>query len=339
MRTALLSLALLTALSLAGGAQAQQLDLAHGGAINITASDGIEWHQADQTVIAIGNAHAVRGDVTVVADRLIAFYRKKAAAPGATKVAAQTASPAAPGSASLPGATDEGNNEIYRLQAVGNVSIYTQTDLAVADKAIYDMDQTVLVMTGHAMKITTPTDIITARDAMEYWSDKHMAVARGDAVVTTNDGRQISGDTIVAYMTDPNAPGAGPAKQAAAKPTAGDPLDASGKLQRAEIFGHAIIRTSTQTVRGDRGVYVQDTGMARMAGDTRLTQGQNQVNGQGLEVNLNTGVYRLISLPGQRVQGVVVPNDNGDQTTASGSNSGATKSNKPASGLKGGAKP
>ena len=330
-------------LAWAAPAGAQQLDLSHGGPIAITASNGIEWHQNDQTVIAIGNAHAVRGDVTVVADRLIAFYRKKAAAPGATRVVAQQPPPLGSPPTGLPpvgttpvgttpvgttpvgttrgSPTDEGDNEIYRLEAIGNVHIYTTTDLAEGDKAVYDMDQPVLVLTGHGLKITTPTDLITARDAMEYWPNQHMAVARGDAVITTNDARQITGDTIVAYLTDPNAPPA-PGQSAPGKPAApaarpgappADPLAASGKLQRAEIFGHAVIRTTTQTVRGDRGVYVPDTGLARMAGDTQLTQGQNQVNGQGLEVNLNTGVYRLISQPGQRVEGVVVPNDAGSQ--------------------------
>ncbi len=303
---------------------AQQIDMSHGGPIDITANDGIEWHQTSQTVIAIGNAHAVRGDVTVVADRLIAFYRKKGTgpnAPGTTQVAVKTPSP--PGQPPAPGSTDEGDNEIYRLEAIGTVHIYTTTDVAQGDKAVYDMDQSVLVLTGHDLKLTTPTDLVTARDALEYWPDKHMAVARGDAVITTNDARQISGDVVVGYMTDPNAPpAAGQAaapKPPSAKPGAppADPLLASGKLQRAEVFGHAIIRTTTQTVFGDRGVYVTDTGIARMAGNTRLTQGQNQVNGQGLEVNLNTGIYRLISQPGQRVQGVVVPNDsNGAQPGA-----------------------
>ncbi len=64
------------------------------------------------------------------------------------------------------------------------------------------MDQAVLVVTGHALRMTTPNDVLTARDTMEYWSQKHMAVARGDAVVVTNDGRRLSADTLVAYTTD-----------------------------------------------------------------------------------------------------------------------------------------
>jgi lipopolysaccharide export system protein LptA len=333
--------ALASAVLRATPAEAQQLDMSHGGPVEITASNGIEWHQNDQTVIARGNAHAVRGDVTVVADELIAHYRKKATAAGTTPAgttAVNAPAPAAPESAApasaTPGAADaeNGGNEIYRLEAVGTVNIFTPTDLAQGDRAIYDIDQAVLVLTGHNLKLTTPQDVITARDALEYWSQKHMAVARGDAMVVTNDARQINADTLVAYTTEPaNQPGAAnqPAPAPAAKPAAavspggapsgapgttpGDPLAASGKLQRVEVFGNVVIRTTTQTVRGDRGVYVPDTGIARMAGNARLTQGQNQVNGSGLEVNLQTGIYRLISDPGQRVQGLVVPNDSNTQ--------------------------
>ena len=75
---------------------------------------------------------------------------------------------------------------------------------------MYDIDQAVLVLTGKAMKLTTPQDVMTARDTMEYWSQKHMAVGRGDATVTSNDGRRITADTLVGYTQDNSAtpPGA-----------------------------------------------------------------------------------------------------------------------------------
>ena len=127
---------------------AQQIDLSHGGPIAITAGDGIEWHQEQQEVIAVGDAKAVRDDVTVTANRLIAWYRKK---PGAASGAAQ---PAQPG---LAGDTDTGGNEVYRVRAEGNVHIFTPTDQVWGDDAIYDMDQAVLVITGHDLRLTTPT--------------------------------------------------------------------------------------------------------------------------------------------------------------------------------------
>jgi lipopolysaccharide export system protein LptA len=213
---------------------AQQLDLSRGGPIAITASDGIEWRQEQREVIARGNARAVRQNVTVAADRLTAFYRPKSGAPS------QPAQTVGTG-------PDTGGNEIYRVQAEGGVRIFTPTDQVQGDRAVYDMDQAVLVVTGHALRLTTPTDLLTARDSLEYWSQKHMAVARGNAVAVTNDGRRLSADTLVAYTSDaPPAPGQPSNSE--------DPLATSGKLQKVEAFGNVTVRTVTDTATGDRAV-------------------------------------------------------------------------------------
>ena len=302
MRTFLLAAA---CIGLAGAAEAQGLDLSKGGAIDVTSQDGMEWRQNEQTVIANGAARAVRGNVTVTADRLIARYRRKAGAAGATQAAAP---------ASVPGSGDTGSNEIYRLEAEGNVRIFTATDLAVSDKAVYDIDQAVLLMTGSAMTITTPQQVMTARDTMEYWSQKHMAVGRGLATVITSDGRRVSADTLVGYTQPPNAGTPAAPKPAAQAPTPGkpgaDPLGASGKLQRVEGFGNVEIRTAAEVVKGDRGVYVADTGIARLAGHVRIVRGQNYLDGDEALVNMRTGISSLVrDRPGQRVQGLVMPNE------------------------------
>lgn len=333
MRVLLLAVALLGAPAAMAPARAQPIDFSKGGPIEVTAADGMEWRQNEQEVIAHGQARAVRGDVTVTADTLIAHYRRKAPAAGAaappvatpaaaTPVAATSASgtPAANAAApavSGPTSADTGNNEIYRLEADGHVHIFTSTDLAVGDHAIYDIDQAVLLLTGSDMKLTTPQQVLTARDTMEYWSQKHMAVGRGLATVVTSDGRRVTGDTLVGYTTPPDQPGGAPAgpKPALPKPAAptakpgADPLMSSGKLQRVEGFGNVEVRTPTETIRGNRGVYVADSGIARLAGSVHLTRGQNQLDGDEAIVNMRTGISTLTRNPGRRVEGLVVPND------------------------------
>lgn len=304
-------LALLIAPLGARQAVAQQIDLSHGGPIAITASDGIEWHQAQQEVIAVGAAKAVRDNVTVTADRLIAWYRKKAGA--ATDAASNTASS---GQTGLAADADTGGNEVYRVQAEGHVHIYTQTDQVWGDKATYDLDQAVLVVTGHDLRLTTPNDVLTARDDLEYWSQRHMAVARGDAVVVTNDHRRLEADTLVAYTTDSTAPQPHATTVADKPGSTQDPLMSPGKLQKVEAYGHVLVRTVTDTVTGDRAVYVPDTGIAVIVGKVRITRGQNQLDGSEAVVDMKTGVSRLIAGNTGRVQGLVVPNDQSSQALA-----------------------
>ena len=321
MRTRLAILMLL-AIGIVAPARAQPLDLSHGGPVTVTARDGIDWQQESRVVIARGDARAVRENVTVTADRLVAHYRPKVDPAAATPVAVKA--PAAPGG---PGAADSGGNEIFQLEAFGNVRIFTPTDVATGDHAVYDMDQAVLVLTGRDLKLTRPAEVITARDSLEYWSQLHHAVARGNAKVVTADGREVRGDTLVAYTAPPtqpdNAP-AGPvpvkpvpAKADAAKP-GDDPLAASGKIEKVEAFGNVTVRTATDTVTGDRGVYVPDTGIARLGGSVHITRGQNQLNGQEAEVDLKTGISRLTAT-GSRVQGLVTPNDGSTPKTPAAS--------------------
>jgi len=199
------------------------------------------------------------------------------------------------------GNADAGSNEIYRLDAVGHVRIVSATDEAVGDKAVYDIDQAVLVMTGGALRLTTPQYLMTARDSLEYWAQQHMAVGRGNAVVVAADGRRLSADVLVGYTTQ--APAAG---TPATAPPGG--AEASGKLERVEAFGNVEVRTATDTVRGDRGIYLTDTGMARVLGHVQVIHGQNVISGAAADVNMKTGIAHVIADPAQRVQGLIMPN-------------------------------
>lgn len=285
-----------------GLALAQALDLSRGGPTDITASDGIEWRQQEQVVIARGDARAIRDGVTVEADRLLARYRPRGGAP-----TTQT------------GESPASSSEIWRFEADGSVRISTATDRAAGDRAVYDIDQAVMVLTGRDLWMTTQDSRITARDSLEYWPAKRMAVARGAAVVTTTDDRRIQADTLVGYFLEaPAAPAPAPASTVPARAatasatlpgapgTPGNVPGAGSKLDRVEAFGNVEIRTAAEVVRGDRAVYSPVTGLARVLGAVRITRGQNQLSGQEAIVDLRAGTARLVA-PGGRVQGLIVP--------------------------------
>ncbi|UPG71275.1 hypothetical protein MVG78_11800 [Roseomonas gilardii subsp. gilardii] len=298
-------------------ARAQPVDMTRGGPVEVTSTNGIEWRQAEQVVIATGNAKAVRDGVTLTADRLIARYRNRAGQAGGDGAAASAPAPSAePG-----GDSPVSNGEIWRLEAEGNVHINTDTDHAQGDRGVYDMDQAVMVLTGRNLRLTTTDDTITARDSLEYWPQKRMAVARGAASVVTSDNRRIAADTLVGYFLE-QAPAAPAQPVRSAAPAGGQgaaqPRRAPGegsKLDRVEVFGNVEIRTEQEVVRGDRGVYSPVTGIARILGNVRITRGQNQLNGSEAIVDMRSGLARLVSAPGTRVQGLVVP-QSGDQPGA-----------------------
>ncbi|MBS0959120.1 MULTISPECIES: LptA/OstA family protein [Acetobacter] len=294
-------------------ARAQAIDLSHGGQITVTAVGGFDWDQNQKKITAYKDARAVRGDATVTADKLIAYYRKKSGTDDAKTGAAplQTApqkTAAPPADASAGPMDSSGSNEIYRLEAIGHVHIFTQTDQAWGDKAVYDMDKAVLVMTGKNMKMVTPQDLLTARDSMEYYSQDHISIGRGNATVTTNDHRQIKADVLVGYSAPADEQTKDQDKATKAQKSQGGLADGSGKLKKVDAFGHVWVRTPTEVVTGERGVYVPDTGIARIVGNVHITRGANQIQGAAAIINLHTGIATMTEQPGNRVNGVVVPN-------------------------------
>jgi lipopolysaccharide export system protein LptA len=302
--------ALSVLVGLATPALAQDLDLGQSTSaapvpIQITASQGIEWRQVQQEVIASGDAKAVRGNVTVTADQLIAHYRKK---PG-TPAAAGSATGANASAATSPqDALNEGGDELYELDAVGHVHIFTATDDAYGDNAVYSLDSAVLVLTGAHLKLTTPHDVITARDAIEYYSVKRMAVARGNARIVADDGRSIAADTLIGYLAPPATPAkTSPATPATPAAAGSDPLSQAGQLKKVDAIGHVVIHTTTDTATGDTGVYLPQTGRARLGGNVRIIRGPNVLTGADALINMKTGVATLLAGAGGQVAGSIVP--------------------------------
>ncbi|HQT47173.1 MAG: organic solvent tolerance protein OstA [Acidocella sp. 20-63-7] len=274
-------------LLLMGTAYAQSLNLGSTSGppvpIQITAKGGITWQQTSETVTVTDNAKAVRGPVTVTADYLVAHYRKKPGAPAPTNAA---------------DALNQGGAQLYELDAIGHVHIYTATDNAYGDHAVYNLDSSVLVLTGSALKLTTQHDTITARDAIEYYAVKRMAIARGKALIVADDGRSVAADTLIGYL-------------ATATPTpaaATDSLAQAGALQKVDAIGHVVIHSGGDIATGDSGVYLPQDGRARLGGDVHIIHGPNEMEGSDALVNMKTGIATLLAAPGGQVAGTLLPN-------------------------------
>jgi lipopolysaccharide export system protein LptA len=260
-----LMLGLAAGLALDSGASAQSLNFGSGDSdqpIEIFADNGIEWQQESLIFLARGNARAVRGPVTVFADELRAYYREK----------------------------PDGGTDIWRLDAAGKVRIKTPGEVAYGDKAVYQVENGILVLLGTKVRLVAGRDVITADKQLEYWEKKQMAVARGNANVVRNDKR-IRADVLASYFrTDKN----------------GD-----NQLYRVDAFDNVKIVTRRNTATADRAVYNVESGIATLTGSVKLVRGKNVLTGCSAEVNLNNGVSKIFSCPitpgaaRKRAQGVL----------------------------------
>lgn len=294
--------------------------------IDITADSGIEWQQQAQVYIARGNAVATRGTTEVRADTLTAHYR-----PSKSNTA-------------------EGGNEVYRLDADGHVVIRGPSQTVVGDQAVYDVDQQIAIITGKALRLTTATDVVTARDSLEWYDAKQIAVARGDAVASRAD-KHIRADVLTAHMTKTPAnpavakPGAANAAASGSRapparaqsPAAGPAATAgvlgadnqNSRISRVDAQGNVVVWNATDVGRGDYGVYNADTGIVTLLGNVTITRGQDVIRGQYAVLDLNTNVSRMMTVAGKpgapppRVEGIFVRED---ANAAGGHSAGAAKS-------------
>lgn len=260
--------------------------------IDLSARNGLEWQQDSQRFIARQDAVAKRGGVTVEADTLIAHYRE----------------------------TPDGNTEVWRLEAVGNVLITGETGETVTGAtAVYEIDQAVLVLRGGDLRLTTAESVVTARDSLEYWELKRMAVARGDAVAV-QDPRRISAQVLVAHFKEQDA-GA----------TTGQTQD----IERIDAYRDVRVKSPTEEATGRRGVYEPDSGIATLTGDVRLLRGSNKLSGGYAVVNMKTGVSTLYPSADRaasdgRVHGLLVPDSRDDADADAGADDDAAAGPTPA---------
>ena len=184
------------------------------GPVEINADDGIEWQRDTKAYIARGNARAARSGVEVLADTLTAFYRD---------------------------GKDGDGQEIFRIDADGNVRVRSKSEKAFGDRGVYHVDQNVFVLVGDNLRLETPSALITARDTLEYWDLRQLAVARGDAIVVGSDGR-LRADILTAHIAK----------------------GGNRDIDQIDAFGNVLVSTGAEIARGDEGVYNPKTEIATL---------------------------------------------------------------------------
>lgn len=233
--------------------------------IEVEAENGIEWQRDKKVVLARGNARAIRGDTQVRADVLSAHYRERS----------------------------NGNTEIWRLEADGNVEIASPTETAYGEKGVYDVETGVLQLSGgDNLRLVSEDTEVRADRHLEFWQKKQVLYARGNASAVQKDNR-LDAETLTAFF----------AKNSEGKT----------ELTRIEASENVKVTTPEEILRADEGVYNMETGIATLTGSVKITRGRNQLNGCRGEVDMNKGVSKIFGCkqgsPGApRVRGLIHPN-------------------------------
>ena len=255
---------------------AQDSDDSTGDPIQIEAEGGIDWFRDEKKYEARVNAIASRGNLRIRADRLTAHY------------------------------DDSGERTlITRIEAVGRV-ILTQGDTrAEGDRGTYHIDQKRAFLIGKNLQISNLNGVIMADDSLEYWEQKGVAIARGQALVIQNENRLQAG-TLTAFI-DPAQTNANEDNTNVNEENAG-PKRPETQITRIDAEDGVHLSTPEEIVIANEGVYDMVAQTVRMCGDVKVTRAGNLVTGNCAFVDLETGKSRLESGPdGEKVKGLILP--------------------------------
>jgi lipopolysaccharide export system protein LptA len=257
--------------------------------IEITADQSLEWYQDANIYVARGNAKAVRGDTTVTADLLTAHQREKPKTDAAVPKAPKT-----PGEKKSNEAGD-----IDKMTAEGHVLIEKPNARVTGDHAVEDADTHVMVVTGNNLRYETDKQIVTAKDSLEYWDEKKIAVARGHAVAVKGD-RHVEGDILTAEFHAP-------------------PNGGADQLSKMTALGHVTVITKNDVTRGDKAVYDAARDIAIVSGHVCITRADGtELTGDVGESDFAANQSRLMNDGSGRVR-ALLPAKSTAKATAPGS--------------------
>lgn len=184
----------------------------------------------------------------------------------------------------------DGKNKIWKVVGAGNVLIVSGDDKITGQQAVYLIEPGVFTITGNNLKIDNGKRQITARDRIEYRSKQQVAYVVGKAKAVEGK-RTISADRFVAHF-----------KKGKGGKT---------EMSKVDALGNVVIITEREVVRGDKGEFDNESRIATLTGNVRVTSGDNQLNGAKAIVNMKTGVSRLVATPNQRIRVLIKPGEGG----------------------------
>ena len=174
------------------------------------------------------------------------------------------------------------------MESIGHVVISSPEMEARGDRAVYNVDTGMIVMTGQNVQLDTEKYRIYAAGNLEYHEFENYAVATGGAKAVSGD-REITANTLYAYF----APG-------------GDAGSGDLKVERLVADGNMVIVTATEIVQADQGTYFPQTEIANAEGNVQITRGDSHLVGESAQVDMVTGVSQITSRNG-RVLGLFTP--------------------------------
>lgn len=143
--------------------------------IEIFADDGIEWHKNKNKYVAVGNAKAVSGTLSLESDIIEAFYQEK----------------------------ESSSMNITEVRAKKNVIVEdNKMRITGGEYAEYKISKDYFLINGKNIILTSEKNTLKSNKKLEYWRSKNIAIATGKAQAKKDQEFLVLADKLVWYFHD-----------------------------------------------------------------------------------------------------------------------------------------
>ena len=223
------------------------------GPIEIFADDGIEWHKNKSKYVALGNAKALSGSLSLESDKIEAFYKEN----------------------------DSSNMNITEVRAKKNVVVQDKKmKITGGDYAEYKILKDYFFINGKNIILTSEKNILKSNKKLEYWRSKNIAIATGKAEAQKNNEFVVLADKLVWYLQEKNQ-----------KTT----------VKKLLGFNNVSIKTNNEVAFSDKAIYNNETEICKLYGNVKLQRGESFLIGEYAEVDLRSGISKLLPAPGTKL--------------------------------------
>ena len=234
--------------------ESQQLtNLNNNEPIEIFADNGIEWHKNKNKYVALGNAKALSGTLSLESDRIEAFYKEN----------------------------DSSSMNITEVRAKKNVVVQDKKmKITGGEFAEYKILKDYFLINGRNITLTSEKNTLKSNKKLEYWRSKNIAIATGKAEAKKDTEFVVLADKLVWYLQEKNQ-----------KTT----------VKKLLGFKNVSIKTNNEVAFSDKAIYNNNTEICKLFGNVKLQRGESFLIGEYAEVDLRSGISKLLPAPGTKL--------------------------------------
>ena len=221
--------------------------------IEIFADDGIEWHKNKSKYVALGNAKALSGTLSLESDRIEAYYKEE----------------------------DSSNMNITEVRAKKNVIVQDKKmKITGGEYAEYKILRDYFLINCKNIILTSEKNTLKSNKKLEYWRSKNIAIATGSAEAKKDNEFVVLADKLVWYLQERNQ-----------KTT----------VKKLLGFNNVSIKTNNEVAFSDKAIYNNETEICKLYGNVKLQKGESFLIGEYAEVDLRSGISKLLPAPGTKL--------------------------------------